>query len=211
MLTIADLAYFDGLEPITLLAPGTADAIAVGQALRRRPSRRELEASGGKYLADDIRWHLPAAEVAEAPLPGARIVDANHESWTVLAVDRETLGSRWACWSRNLAIAGGLDEVIALQQAAWTKDSHGAPLAVWSTYRTGVRARVQPVEADVRQERDQLLTHRRYRVFVAEPLTLDDNFRLLRDGRLYHIVGYDRPQRIDELLVLHCIDYEPSS
>ena len=98
-----------------------------------------------------------------------------------------------------------------MQQAAWTKDPHGAPLAVWSTYRTGVRARVQPVEADVRQERDQHLTHRRYRVFVAEPLVLGDNFRLLRDGRLYHIVGYDRPQRIDELLILHCIEYEPSS
>lgn len=208
MLAPDDLTHFDGLEAVTLLPAGIGTEVAIGKALRRRPSRRELEASGGKYLAEDVRWHLPAAALSSPPLPGARIVDAAGEHWTVLAVDREALGSRWACWSRNLAVAGGLEEVVAIETAVWSKDEHGAPLAAWSVYRTAVRARVQPVESAEQSADDQRRTPRRYRAFVAEPLPLDADLRIVRDGRAYRVLGYRRPERIDELLVLDVEDCE---
>ena len=75
----------DGLEPVTLLRPGSA-ATSVGGALRAAVSTAEARASDGKYTAGDVVWHLPAAEVSSPPVPGDVIVDAAGGRWTVLAV-----------------------------------------------------------------------------------------------------------------------------
>jgi head-tail adaptor len=205
-----DLARIDGLEAITLFAPD-ADAdsgLAVPRALRRRPTRRELEASDGRYLADDVRWHLPAVDVPTPPLPGARIVDAAGESWTVLEVERAALDTRWACWSRNLAIVGGLDQRVTLQRALWTKDTDGAPLATWRDVRVGLRARLQPIDGQTELDRDRPITRRRYRVTLEQAVAVDQDCRILHEGHAYRVTGHEMPERIDRLMVV-LVEVEP--
>ena len=197
-----EMSHLDGLEVVTLLPPGDATGQAITKALRRGPTRREMAASKGKYLAGDVKWHLPAAEVTAAPVPGAKIVDVAGESWTVLWVNRQTLGGRWCCWARNLAIAGGLDETITLQHAAWTRDLHGAPVALWSDFRTGLRARLQPQEGHVDRERDGRTTLAKYRVYLAEEVRVNESHRILHGDTVYHVLGYEMPERIDELFVI---------
>jgi SPP1 family predicted phage head-tail adaptor len=197
-----DLARIDRLETVTLFAPDADTGVTVAGALRRRPTRREQEASDGRYLADDVRWHLPAASLSTPPLPGARIIDAAGERWTVLEVERAALGTRYACLCRNLAISGGLDQTVTLQRATWTKDAAGAPVATWRDVRVGLRARLQPIDGAAEVARDQPTTKRRYRVYLEERLSIDQDCRIIHDGRAYRVTGYEMPERIDRLLVV---------
>jgi SPP1 family predicted phage head-tail adaptor len=120
----------------------------------------------------------------------------------VLEVQPAAFAKRWTCHARNLAIAGGLDERITLQRATWTKDRHGAAVATWSDYRIGLRARLQPLEGAMGLEHERPATRVRYRVYLAEPVTVDEDHRIIRNGTVYTIVGYERPERIDELFVI---------
>lgn len=203
-----DDAVFDGTEPVTLRRRGEATGLSIVRALRRAVSQRESDPSDGICRAADVRWHLPAHEVADAPTPGATIVDTAGEVWTVLSVERATLGNRFACACRNLAIAGGLDEFVTLQRAAWSLDPHGAPLPAWTSAGPPLRARVQPIDATVADRHDQPAMQKRFSVFLAETIPLDTNCRLIHDGVAYRITNYERPQRIDELFVVE-VEPEP--
>jgi head-tail adaptor len=197
-----DLNCVDGRQAVTLWPPDGGAAVAVAGAVRRGLARREREASQGKYLAADCRWHLPADQVPAPPAPGTRIADSAGETWTVLEVQPAALGSRWVCHARNLAIAGGLTQRITLQRAAWTKDAHGAAVAAWSDHLVGLRARLQPEGATIGEAADRPATRGRCRIYLAEPVAVDEGFRVLHGDDVYTIVAYERPERIDELPVL---------
>ena len=55
----------DGLEPVTLVRRGSSDDTAITNALQRNINNNEIAQSDGKYMAGDVRWHLPDAEVRE--------------------------------------------------------------------------------------------------------------------------------------------------
>jgi head-tail adaptor len=197
-----DLSACDGLQSVTLRQPGETDGVGVSSALVRSLTREEREASGGRYQASDCVWRLPAAGLPVAPQLGATIADTAGESWTVLEVQAAALGAQWRCLARNLALLGGLDERITLQRAAWDKDADGAPVAVWSDCRVGLRARVQPVTTKPELDQDRRRVQVRYRVFVAEAPALAGDYRLVRGEEVLSVTAIERPARIDELTVL---------
>src|SRR5262245_4659255 len=136
----------DGLEAVTIAAARGATT-AVSGALRLRITEQEVAASGGRYTRRDVRWHLPAAQLASAPRIGATITDSQGQTWTVHQVDHDTRSSRWRCWCRSLPLASDLPDRVHIQQASWSKDDHGALVPTWSNWKTDLPARVQPIEA----------------------------------------------------------------
>ena len=192
----------DGLETATLRRRSTPGALGtvITHALRRSVTTREAAASGGRYTASDVTWHLPVAELAEAPRLGDVLCDAAGRHWTVLDVAQTTLGSRWQCTSRSLAVVYGLDDTITILQATYLKSSDGAMEPTWRPWKTGVRARIQPVSTrtDPRQQSRQ--TSSRHQIFVEESLSLNHTHRILGpEGTVYKVLGATAAQRIGEL------------
>ena len=218
----SDLANVaDGTEPVTLLrrgksAGGSGERIA--HALRRAITTGEaaivnqgnvhkVVASGGQCTAADLVWHLPAAELAEPPRLGDVIVDGGSGRWTILAVKRTTLGARWRCETRNVSIAFGLDDTITVLKMTGMTDGYGMP--IWRTWKTGVRARIQPEATKIVSGTDTPHTTASYRIFVEEDLELDHTCSIRGpDGALYTITGTSGGSRIGEVQV---IDAEISS
>lgn len=206
-----DLNAVDGSEQVTLRQPGGSASIVIDGALRRHVGAsgspgetREAAPSAGIHTASDVVWHLPVEALCTMPELGATITDGEGVDWTVLEVSRETLGTRWRCRTRALAIAAGLDQLITIEQAVWTKDAAGAAHAKWKTWREGVRARIQPVSGDIDQQHAMRHTRTTHRVYLAERIELDENKRIVAaDGRTYHVLGFEMPERIDKLMVVH--------
>jgi len=214
----ADFAQvIDAAEAVTLLrrgsdpgAPGTTVAHALRRAIAaaeagvvNRNDVKKRMPSNGQYMASDVAWHLPAAELPEAPRLGDVILDAAGQRWTILEVKQVTLGARWRCGARNLAVAHGLDHTITVLKAVYAKGSCGAAEAAWRTWKTGVRARIQPAEVKVETSGYARQIAARFRIFVADDLDLDQTHRILGpDGTAYRIVGSLGAERIGELQVI---------
>ncbi len=214
----ADFAEIvDGAEVVTLLRRGS-DSSGVGtlvaHALRGAATTSEVVfyshsdvrkqmAAGGRCTSADVVWHLPVAELPVGPQLGDVILDSNKQRWTILAVRRAVHGTRWRCAARNLVMAHGLDDTISVLKAAYVKSSCGAAEPVWQTWKTGVRARIQPEEVTIQADAQSRRTVRQYRIFVAEELVLDQSHRILGpDGTAYRITSSLGAERIGELQVI---------
>ncbi|MBX3411569.1 MAG: hypothetical protein KF708_02535 [Pirellulales bacterium] len=197
-----DFRSFDALEGIVLRSRSGLHETAIARALRRSVTRREAAPSAGFYTQADTRWHFESGAVETEPEVGGTILDATGRIWRVLGVSHETLSQRWTCWSRELSLAGGLTDVITIQQAAWTKGEAGALVASWSDYLAPLRARVQPEGSAIATQHRLRSVPRRYRVYLAEEVAVDANHRIMHGSEIYHVLGFERPSRIDELFVI---------
>lgn len=201
----------DGTETVTLKRRGSGNQTVVTRALRRVVDTREARvrnryntwksvASEGRHTASDAAWHLPSEQLGDAPRLGDLIIDGAGVRWTILDVQLTTLRTRWQCISRNLAVAYGLDDTITILRASYAKGAGGAAEASWRPWKTGVRARVQPAEADVGTAHQARRTTRRFQIFVEEDVTLDHTHRIQGpDGTIYKIKGSNGTQRIDQV------------
>ena len=211
----ADLAeVFDNTESVTLLrrgsTPGTPGTV-IAHALRRAVTTQEAPArnryntwkqvpSDGRVAASSVTWHLPTDELSDAPRLGDVILDGDGRRWTILGVQRATLGTRWQCVSRDVALAYALDDTVSILKATYTKGDCGAAEATWRTWRTGVRARIQPAGVKATTEHGARQTTARYQIFLEEDLALDHSHRIQGpDGTLYGINGTLAAERIGEL------------
>lgn len=196
----------DGLEAVTVIRLGSADAIAVAHALRQAVHTREAERSQGRYTAADVGWSLPASEVSEPLRPGDVIMDSSGQRWTVLEVSQLTRGSRWRCVARNLAVFHGLDDAIDLEKADFTKGQGGAEEPAWLVWRSGLRARIQPVEAAIDARHGRRTTARRFKVFVEDPVPVDATMRIRGpDGAIYAITACRKAEAIDALMEIDAV------
>jgi len=202
-----DLAsVIDGVEAVTVVRPGSSASTAVAHALRQAMRTREADRSQGHCTAGDAVWHLPEAALADPPRPGDVICDAAGRRWTVLDVGQTTLGSRWRCVCRNLAVAHGLDDYVDLERAEFVKGAGGAEEPVWRVWKTGLRARIQPVATDVRAEHAAQRTAAAFKVFLADDLPVDHRVRVRGpDGALYAVTGCRRAGAIDALLEIDAV------
>jgi hypothetical protein len=200
----------DGTETVTLLRRGSTPGDAgttIAQALRRAITAgeaanvnsgdvRKQTPSGGKQLTADVVWHLPTAELPDAPRLGDIILDGEGCRWTVLTVKRTTLGARWRCETRNVAIAAGLDATISVQKNAGTIAEPD-----WRTSKTGVRARIQQERTTIDAAVPSTTTS--YRIFIEENIDVDHTCRIRSpDGTIYTITGSAGADRIGELQVI---------
>jgi len=192
-------AVCDGLQAVTLTdREGTTEGLESG--LRRKITEREAAASNGKYTTQDVRWNLSQSEVTLALVPGCTITDADDAEWTVLSVERATLGDRWACVCRNLVVTEGLDTLIAIQVSTPAKGPTGAHVDSWEYLLTDVRAKFQRVAAGEESERGARRLTRDFICFLREQVDLRGHHRIIdADGKAYRVTGYRDPERIDKL------------
>jgi hypothetical protein len=200
-----DLLQADGVESVTLFrrgAPTDAEGATI-PALRRVVSTREAAASAGRYTTSDVNWHVPSRALEEAPRLGDILRDAAGRRWTVLETAAIVLGSRWRCATRSLAIVFGLDEQIAVLKATYAQQSDGIAEPQWRPWKSGLRARIQPVTTTVTSEHLARQTIARCQVFLEENLALDETHRIqAADGAVYKILAVNGAERIDQLQVL---------
>ncbi|MBN1590950.1 MAG: hypothetical protein JW888_15660 [Pirellulales bacterium] len=203
-------AVADLQQQVTLLRPGTSDETHIAHAVRAAVRASEARSSGGKYTEDDVVWQLDAMETSTRPEPADVIVDAESQRWTILTARRTTTG-RWRCVCRNLAIAHGLDQYVDIEVAVYAKDAAGAEVAAWHPWRTGIRARIQPIRAAVEDDHQRRTFLRESKIFVADQLELDQTHRIRApDGTLYRVAGCEKADRIDALMEINVIREEPS-
>lgn len=187
----------DGLALVTLRARDGSET-PVAHALRRAVTVREAAASDGKYTASDVVFHLSAAETGRPEL-GSLIVDALGQ-WTILEVALETLGARWRCICRDLAISAGLDTLVTIQKASYTKGAGGALEPIWSDLYTNERAKIQPVSAERLIDHQAVGQTEQALVFFTWPLPLTPQHRIVGpDGTTYRFLSWEDAQRIDAL------------
>ena len=206
------VAITDGTEAVTLLRRGSTLGVAgtaIAHALRRamtageaavvnRGDVRKKVASSGRHIAATVVWHLPIAELPVVPGLGDWILDGDGQRWTILTVKRATLGARWRCETKNVAIAFGLDDTIAV-----LKNVNTVSEPVWRTWRTGVRARIQPSEVKIASDETSASTTKCYRIFVEENLELDHTCCIRGvDGTIHTITRTLGTERIGELQVI---------
>jgi hypothetical protein len=210
-------AVADGLESVTLLRRGSdpAAGTVIAHALRRAMTATEAPIfagndvhktvpGGGRHTAANVVWHLPTAELADAPRLGDLLVDAAGRRWTILEVKRSTLGTRWCCSSREVAIAFGLDDTISVLKAVGPPAGSDPAEPVWRTWRTGIRARIQPIDMQIVRDPAASSTTARYRIFVEENLELDHTCSIRGpDGVLYTITSAIGAERIGEMQVIN--------
>lgn len=190
----------DAAEAVTLVPRGGSASTAIAHALPRAVSTRESIASNGQYTTADVRWHLPVTECAAQPAIGDVILDGDCVRWTVMEVQKATVGTRWVCTCRDVAIAYGLSDTITILRATYAKGDGGATEPTWTTWKTGVRARIQPEQAEMAVELDLRHTVRRVAIYVAEQLELDHRHRIkAQDGTVYKVTGYTAAERVGEL------------
>ena len=196
----------DGVETVTLLRRGSTIDTAgetIVRAVRRSMSAAEatILASGdvhktvagdGLHTAFAVVWHLPCTELAAAPRLGDVLLDADGQRWTILGVKHATLGARWRCETRNVAIAYGLDDTISILKAVTS--------VKWRIWLTGIRARIQPLRTVVTTSDDIATTTHTYRIFIEENLMLSHTCRIRGpNGALYAILSSTGAERIGEL------------
>jgi len=192
----------EGLEPVTLHRRGGPQT-SIARALRRAVTTREPDASDGQVTLSDVHWHLPAAECPDRPSLGDALMDSAGDRWTVLAVAVSVLAGRWDCACRNLAVVHRLDDVVAVQRAEYEKGEGGAAVERWHTWRTGLRARIQPLATQPATTHGTRRTVDRFQIFLAEDLAIDHRCRILAaDGTLYRVTGSRAAERIDQLQVI---------
>lgn len=202
------LTTADGWEPIRFcpaeIGPKAAPSEGYSiQGLRRAVSSQEAARSEGRYTATDVVWHLVADALPHVPTPGDRIVDAQGVQYRVLEVSAVKLAGRYRCLTRNLAIGHGLDTLVDIQRAQVVKSSDGVEVLQWTVWRSGIRAKVQPWQRQLRMEGDQLVSRLQLKIYLDESVPLDGHSRIRGpDGTVYRIVAIHQPHRIDALMEL---------
>ncbi len=190
----------DGLEAVTLDRRGSTPNTSIALALQRNITNREIAQSDGKYLAGDVRWHLPDALVGADPRAGDTIVDAVGSRYTILQPWHDTLENRWKCVSRNARVVYRLEDPIRIEHATYAKEDGGAQEPTWHDWRTGIRARIQPTITDISVENMAKRAVREVTIFIREDLPITQNQRVVaRDGAIYKVTGYTGAERIGEL------------
>lgn len=197
-----DLAQVvDGLEAVVVTRPPGSLSCAVTNALRTRVTTQQPVPSAGRSTAADLTWSLPIDELTFALRPGDVIVDASGRRWTVLELRESTLRGQTRCACRDLAVANGLDAHVDIEQADYTKSDAGADVAVWTPYRTGVRARIQPARGQVNDLHQQRAVHAEFTIFLDEDIALDARHRIKGpDGTHYRVIAWSKADRIDALM-----------
>lgn len=200
----------DGAAAVTLNRRGSSDNVSIATALRRNLSTSEIVASDGRLRSGDTRWHFSAAEVSTSSPPrmGDWIVPSDGTRFQILEVRRDTLSNRWRCVTRDLRVAYGLDDTITIEEASYAKGTAGAQEATYSTHQTGIRGRIQEVDAEAGTTAGARRTERRFAVMLEADLELGTQHRLKdREGKLYRVVAVTGRASLGEPMTIEATEW----
>jgi hypothetical protein len=194
-------------DPGEIIAHALRRSIAAGEFAAKNPDEsRKYVNTDGNCIAADVDWHISSAELEDTPQIGDVIVDGDEHRWTILQIGTLMFGGRWKCTARELAIAYSLDDTVAILQAEYTKGDAGAIETTWKTYRTGIRARIQPLTVDVEVEHSAKETTASYRIFLEEDFELDHTYRIQNaEGTLFQITKTSGAARLGELQTVEAV------
>jgi head-tail adaptor len=99
-----------------------------------------------------------------------------------------------------LSLVHDLHHLIDVQRATWAKGASGALGVQWVDYRVGIAARVQPISVSNDAAHEQRFARATHRVYLADTVPLDSNFRIMHEGQPYNVLGCRLLDRIDQLL-----------
>ena len=111
MVTAADIETdaqrFDGTETINLTISDATVLSDIENCLREALSRDERSYAGVDLIGNEVVWHIPAKDLTDAqagaePEQGNIITDSVPKKFAVLAVEHDTLGTRWRCLTRRV-------------------------------------------------------------------------------------------------------------
>lgn len=199
-----DLLEMDGVAQVTLTRRVGNPQLEVN-VLRRKISNREMAISDGRYSSSDARFHIQVNlfdNENPAPVIGDTITDADGDTWTILAVSKTTLDTRYACHCRNLAITEGVSTLVEVQIATYVKGSYGEQVATWATVEgmDSVRAKIQLVSGDRSVDNDRLSQSEKYQIFFLAEWTATPSHRIIGpDDTKYRVLGVNNPQDITQL------------
>ena len=195
-LPAGDFATFDAAQTVLLRTARDTAGRNIA-AVRRMLTRQEAEASAGRYLADDVVFHLPASDDLPEPDVGATLTEADGTTWTILELRRETLHTRLRCLCRRRRIIAELAELATFYRAVWEKTASGVPMAQWRELRRGMPVSLSPIDdAGARNEADDAHRRATHRCHLLEDLELDDGCRVRIGSAAYDVVGFDDQGRI---------------
>lgn len=186
----------DTLEPLILVRRTSTDEVAIPRAWRFGDQTAEGDTAGGLVRRHDMVWQFEWDENESPPQLGDRLVDQQGAWWTIRVMERHQGSSRWRATARNLAIAYGLDQLIAIEQGVWEEGDDGPELVGWQTVYPALRARLQPYQVNVEGEGSVATFH----LLLEESIPLDHRHRIVdAAGNHYRVVRYERAERIDAL------------
>lgn len=199
-------AVVDGLEAVTLQRADGSASMPVSSALRLAERLHQAAPTEGVYQLARAVWHLPAAELPEAPRPGDVVVDASQRRWTVLVAERAAAGTRWRVRTEAHGLDPSRHDTIDIEQPVYTKSETGALRATWQAVATGLAVRIQPVAETMHAEPGRLFSGTRVVVYLAQPAAVDAQCRL-RDsqGHLYTILQVRKLSRNDALVEIDAL------
>jgi head-tail adaptor len=203
------MSFIDATETVSLVRRGGEES-TISNALKRRLMTNDAAATDGSYTASDVTWHLSTGELADPPAVGDLLRDGSGVAWTVLEVAESRQSGRWICRARQLAIAGGLDSLVRIQRATWSKGKSGDAVATWHDVQVGVLARIQPERSVVEVEhgkRDVTVTHK---IYLAAAIALDEDHRIVHGDTVYRVVSQEKEERIDQLSVVNVVESPPA-
>ena len=199
-----DLLLMDGLAKV-ILTRRVGNPQANIEALRRKISNREMAISDGRYTSSDVRFHVRVNEFGnENPKPviGDTISDIDGDIWTILAVSKTTLDTRFALHCRNLAITEDISTLVEIQVATYTKGNYGEQIATWATVdgMASVRAKIQLVSGNREIDNDRLSHDEKYQIYFLTQWTATPSHRVIGpNGTKYRVLGISNPDDITQL------------
>ena len=201
-------SVIDGTSALVLRRRGSASEVAIPNALRRSVVRQEAAPSNGNVIASDAVWEFEMPTVALLPSVGDILLEdpptePNRDCWTILTVEPLRNDTRTRCSARSLSVKKRLDQQVAIELATWQDLGSGPEITGWRRIRTGVPARIQPLEIEVDQQATPLASTSHFEIFLADNLPLDHNHRLVdATGAIYTIDRYSQAERIDASAVV---------
>lgn len=191
----------------------------IGVVKRRQINSKELSASRGAYVGNDVVFLVPQRELPEnfAIKPRDQFNDTDGD-FTVLSVSGQKRDSNgyqtWHCVTRNLSIAYNLQDVIDIQQPGIPYDAAGTKQKSWPDQGGGgsilypqLSCRVQLLTAEVADELGIRGFQGNYAITVSKQIpavNYECRVKWISQGvtRYLEIKGIHNPERIDELPVI---------
>ena len=177
----------DGLAAVTFRNASGSDT-SVSNCLRRAISTREAAVSEGKYTTSDVRFHFPSSSLASAPKLGEHIIEGDGTAWVILEVGKETLGYRYRCTCRALAIVAGLDQLVDIERATFSVGEHGERVPTWGKIHAALAAKIQKLDARPQPDRGQRFMAATHAVYFAVQKDIQANDRVVWQGTAYTVI-----------------------
>ena len=200
-----DYGIWDNPEAVTLVVTSSLGTTtqAVPVALRLPITAREMAASAGAYIANDVRFLLPVDELSGAePKPGDYVRDTSNNEYAILDRSYSALTYLFRCTCRNLALAYGLRDLANVHRSRNPSTTGATRLGDYdeTPVYANVLCKIQeisgaPVDGFGKDEFNRVL-----KMYSGTRLYLEREDQVRLNGTVYQVTGWSMPDRYDQLM-----------